>query len=87
VLASIFGLFYRTLLKRFARNTTHGVSKNIGKKDRMIRIGFGVALLIFAITTTWSPWLLFFSGFSFFEALFSWCGFYAAIGKNTCPRN
>jgi hypothetical protein len=29
--------------------------------------------------------LIFFSGFALFEALFSWCGFYAALGKSTCP--
>jgi len=87
VLAFIFGFVYRTLLKKFAWKTSHGASKNIGKNDRMIRIIIGVALLLIAITTTWSPWLLFFSGFAFFEAIFSWCGFYAALGKNTCPIN
>jgi len=91
LLAFIFGFVYRTVLKKFARNTTRGasknVSKNIGKKDRLIRLVIGVALLVLAITTTWSPWLLFFSGFAFFEAIFSWCGLYAALGKNTCPTN
>jgi len=84
VLAFMFGFVYRTVLKKFARNTTYGANKNIGKKDRMIRVVIGVALLLIAITTSWSPWLLFFSGFAFFEAIFSWCGFYAALGKNTC---
>jgi len=89
VLAFIFGFVYRAVLKKFARNTTHGsgkyIAKNIGKNDRMIRVVIGIALFIIAITTTWSPWLLFFSGFAFFEAIFSWCGFYAALGKSTCP--
>jgi len=87
VLAFIFGFVYRMLLKKFARSTARGAGKNIGKKDRMIRVVIGVALLLVAIATTWSPWLLFFSGFAFFEAIFSWCGFYAALGKNTCPTN
>ena len=91
VMAFMFGFVYRIVLKKFARNTTHGasknISKNIGKKDRLIRLVIGVALLVLAITTTWSPWLLFFSGFAFFEAIFSWCGLYAALGKNTCPIN
>jgi len=87
VLAFIFGFIYRTLLKKLARNTPRGVSRNIGKYDRLIRVVIGVALFIIAITTTWSPWLLFFSGFAFFEAIFSWCGFYAALGKSTCPIN
>jgi len=87
ILAFIFGFIYHTVLKKFARNTPYGASKNIGKNDKLIRIGIGVALFVIAITTTWSPWLLFFSGFAFFEAIFSWCGFYAALGKNTCPIN
>ncbi len=87
VLAFIFGFIYRALLKQFARHTTHGASKNIGTKGRIVRAAIGAVLLVIAITTTWSPWLLFFSGFAIFEALFSWCGLYAAFGKNTCPTN
>jgi hypothetical protein len=51
----------------------------------LLRLAIGVGLFLWAITTTWSPILIFFSGFALFEALFSWCGFYAALGKNTCP--
>ena len=87
VLAFIFGFIYRAILKKIARNTARGASKNINKKDRAIRVFIGLAILLLAITTTWSPWLLFFSGFSFFEAIFSWCGFYAVLGKNTCPTD
>lgn len=85
LLAGMVGLVYRFILKRVAKNTVRGVSKNIGTTDRVIRIAIGVVLLLLAITTTWNPILIFFSGFAFFEALFSWCGFYAALGKNTCP--
>jgi hypothetical protein len=85
VLAFIFGFAYRAVLRKFARNTNHGASKNINKYGRTIRLVIGVALLVLAITTTWNPWLLFFSGFAFFEAIFSWCGLYAVLGKNTCP--
>lgn len=84
-LAFIFGFLYRYLLKKFARGTTRGLSQNIGKYDRALRFAIAIGLLIFAIATSWSPWLLFFSGFSLFEAIFSWCGFYATIGKTTCP--
>jgi len=87
VLAFVFGFIYRFVLKKYAQNTTRGASNNIGKSDRWVRIGIAIALLLVAITTTWSPWLLFFSGFAFFEAIFSWCGLYAALGKNTCPIN
>jgi len=85
ILAFIAGFIYRAILKKFAKNSPRGVVKNIGKPDRLIRTAIGVALLLLAITTSWSPILIFFSGFAFFEAIFSWCGFYAAMGKNTCP--
>lgn len=85
ILAFIVGFIYRAILKKFARRSAHGAPKNIGKSDRLLRALIGVALLLWAITTTWSPILIFFSGFAFFEAIFSWCGFYAALGKNTCP--
>ncbi len=85
ILAFIVGFIYRTILKKFAKNSPRGVARNIGKPDRLLRAVIGVALLLWAITTTWSPILIFFSGFAFFEAIFSWCGFYAAMGKNTCP--
>jgi len=80
--ACVFGFIYRFLLRKFAPKRGH---KNIGKPDRMIRICFGLGLFLWAVMTSWSPVLLFFSGFCFFEAIFSWCGFYAAIGRNSCP--
>jgi hypothetical protein len=72
-------------LKRVAKNSPRGAPKNINKGGHLIRLTIGIGLLLFAILTTWSPILIFFSGFAIFEAIFSWCGFYAAIGKNTCP--
>ncbi len=93
LLAGVVGFAYRAILKRVANPSTGSTSSpqarsgqgNIGKSDRIIRLAIGVALLLFAITTSWSPILIFFSGFAVFEAMFSWCGFYAALGKNTCP--
>ncbi len=85
ILAFIVGFIYRAILKKFAENSSRGVARNIGKPDRLLRTIIGVALLLLGITTTWSPIIIFFSGFAFFEAIFSWCGFYAAMGKNTCP--
>lgn len=85
LLAGIAGLVYRSILRIVARNSPRGVAKNIGTPDRLFRLALAVALLLWAITTIWSPVLIFFSGFALFEAIFSWCGFYAAIGKNTCP--
>ncbi len=85
ILAFIVGFLYRFLLKKFAKGSVRGAHKNIGKYDRLIRLAIWIGLLIWAITTSWNPILLFFSGFALFEALFSWCGIYAAIGKNSCP--
>ncbi|CAN5157747.1 hypothetical protein BH09PAT1_BH09PAT1_2280 [soil metagenome] len=86
-LAFIFGFIYRFILKYFTIKSVRAIHKNIGSGDRLIRMAIGFALLMFAITTSWNPIILFFAGFAFFEAIFSWCGFYAAIGKNSCPIN
>ena len=85
ILASIIGLTYRAILKKIAKNSPRGFTKNIGKNDRLLRMVIGIVLLLFAVLTTWSPVVIFFSGFAIFESVFSWCGFYAAMGKNTCP--
>jgi len=85
LLSFLFWFSYRYLLKYFAHWTTRGASQNISSPDRRMRALFGILLLLLAITTTWSPRLLFFSGFCFFEAIWSRCGFYAAIGKSSCP--
>ncbi len=86
VLAGVFGFLYRFLLKKFARTSpTRRLSKNISTSDRLLRAGFGLGLFLLAIATSWSPFLLFAAGFCFFEAAFSWCGLYAAMGKSTCP--
>ena len=85
--AFIIGFIYRALLRNLAKTGPHTRPRNIGGTDRLIRTGLGLALLIWAITTSWNPLLLFLSGFCFFEAVFSWCGFYAAIGKSSCPLN
>lgn len=94
LLAFIVGLLIRFLMKKFrAQPMTASTNspqtglghKNIGRKDRLLRLAIGVGLLFFAMLTTWSPILIFFSGFAIFEAIFSWCGFYAVMGKTTCP--
>lgn len=84
LLAGIVGLIYRTILRRLVKSSPRSAHKNIGKGDRLLRLAIGVGLLFWAMLTTWSPIIIFFSGFALFEAIFSWCGFYAAIGKNTC---
>ena len=84
VLGFLLGYAYRWILKSFAHGAGRAASKNIGLRDRLVRAGIALGLFIWAITTTWSAWLLFFAGLALFEAIFSWCGFYAAMGRNTC---
>ncbi len=84
-LGFLFGFIYRAILKYFAsKQSVRGRTNNIGTPDRLLRAAFGVGLLIWALLSA-SPLLFVFAGFCFFEALFSWCGFYAALGKSTCP--
>lgn len=85
ILAFVFGFVYRYLLRKFAQGKARRAHHNIGVWDRILRLSISLILLGLAITTTWNPILLFFSGFTLFEAIFSWCGFYAAIGKSSCP--
>jgi hypothetical protein len=85
LLSFIAGFLYRGLLRYFAAGTTRGLQHNIGKLDRFVRLLIAVVLFVWALTTSWSWVLFFFSGFALFEAIFSWCGFYAALGRTTCP--
>lgn len=85
VLAFLAGLVYRFSLRKLAKSGVRARPKNIGLNDRLVRAIFGLALLIWAVASTWSPFLIFISGFCFFQAIFSWCGLYAALGKNSCP--
>jgi len=81
----LFGFTYRSILKKLPVKKVKKLNHNIGKKDRMLRTLIGFFLFILAAVFNWNIILLFVAGFAFFEAIFSWCGFYAAIGKNTCP--
>lgn len=85
--AFVFGYFYRFVLKKFkAKNINGRAVKNIGKKDRIVRFVLGIFLLILGLIS-WNPLTLFFSGFCFYEAAATWCGFYAITGTNTCKIN
>lgn len=92
LLAGITGLALRFAMRKFRNpSTSSGQAssgqENIGKWDRLIRFVIGAGLLLLAITTTWNPIIIFISGFAIFESIFSWCGLYAIMGKNTCvPR-
>lgn len=83
-LAFLLGFAYRWILNQMAKGTIRKKSHNIGLQDRLVRAAIALGLFFWAIVTTWSPWLLFFAGIALFEAIFSWCGIYAALGRNTC---
>lgn len=64
------------------------MKKNIGTFDRVARLLLGIALLIgiFFVSNIFTQIILgMFGIFCVYEALASWCAFYALIGKNTCP--
>jgi hypothetical protein len=83
----LFGFVYRSLLKLIKKKMIQKRAKqNIGVSDRFVRAGIGISLLAVGIFSK-NEALLFFSGFCFFEAAFSWCGFYAILGKSSCPIN
>ena len=84
-LAFGIGLLLRMLMRRFVKLRLANRPRNITGPGRLIRASLGLALLLWAITTSWHPLLILLSGFCFFEAMFSWCGLYAAIGKSSCP--
>lgn len=88
VLGALFGLVFRAILKRIAHRTSNRARvHNIGTPDRALRVIIGVILLAWGVVGDWSLVAFFWAGFAFFESIFSWCGFYAALGKNTCPIN
>jgi hypothetical protein len=60
------------------------VKKNIGTKDRLIRLA--IALLLFGYAFWQSSWIAFAAGlFTLIESLFSWCILYQILGKSSCP--
>lgn len=81
----LFGFMLRRLLRNVSRNKVRRSSRNIGSPDRLLRLLIAVGLFAWAAFSSWSPTLLFFSGFTLFEATNKWCALYAAMGKNTCP--
>lgn len=82
----VAGSAIRRLLRWMPAVATAKSHRNIGLSDRLLRFTIAVGLFIWAALSDWSPLLLFFAGFTLYEALQKWCALYAAIGKNTCPR-
>jgi hypothetical protein len=84
VIGFLLGFILRVIMRLAARNKSHGAAKNINVSDRVFRLALGIGLFVGAVTTSWNPIMLILSGFTVFEAMFSWCVVYAAMGKNTC---
>lgn len=81
----LIGFLWRLTIKSINKKGKRLLPTNIGASDRLIRLGLGVVLFVWAIRSDLSPILFFASGFCIFEAIFSWCGLYQIMGKNTCP--
>lgn len=78
----LFGIIYRTLLRRFAKTTNRKLAANINNNGRLTRLMLGLLLLGCAYLI-FEPIALI-AGFCFYEAAFSWCGVNALFGKNEC---
>lgn len=66
-----------------ARETKEKLRRNIGRKDRRIRLFAGIFFFFIGIGS-WSITLMVIGGFFFYEAFSGWCIFYALTGKSTC---
>jgi H+/Cl- antiporter ClcA len=84
LLGVLIGVIGRFVHQRIAKGPVHKTGFNIGAPDRIVRFAFAGILLVWGVQTS-SPGLLIGAGFTFYESFFKWCGFYALIGKNTCP--
>ena len=58
------------------------MTKNVGKKDKTIRIVLGVVFLILGPTV--SPWFYLLAVIAFATALMGWCPLHRLFGINTC---
>ncbi len=58
--------------------------KNIGVIDRIVRFVIATGVLVYGIYAG-SEIAFVIAGYTYYEALAKWCGFYALIGKNSCP--
>jgi hypothetical protein len=84
VLSFVFGFVFSFVIRKFAKKKVRKNLTNIGTNDRLIRLGLAIAFFTISITTSWNGLLIFAAGFCLFEAVFSWCGLFAIMCKNTC---
>jgi hypothetical protein len=88
VVGFLSGFVFRVVMKKIGAHKlpVAGKKRNIGTQDRVFRAFTGAGLLVYGLLVEGRHLVVFFvAGFCFFEAIFSWCAFYAAVGKNTCP--
>ena len=58
--------------------------KNIGRFDRLLRLG--IAVILFVLADWKESWLLLVLAlFTLYEACASWCVLYQILGKSSCP--
>ena len=60
------------------------MKKNMGKRDRFLRLG--ISVLLFGVCFWHFSWIIFALGlFTLFESIFSWCVLFQVLGKSSCP--
>ena len=79
-LAFALGFLLRLVLRGSSSATACGAERNLGIIGRTIVALIGAGLFAWAIMTSWSPLLLFLSGFACFAASAGWRGLCAAFG-------
>jgi hypothetical protein len=70
LLAFGLGLIYRQTVVKTGKNRNTFLARLPGNRVRMVWAAAGAGLFIWAITTTWNPWLLLLSGLGVFGAVF-----------------
>lgn len=75
---------HRLIMKRFTKGNKNPSYKNIGKSDRIGRFVIFIILFLAGLYF-WIPILYLAAGYVLYEVFAGWCGFYAIIGRNTCP--
>ena len=59
------------------------LTKNVGSKDKTVRMGIVAGSLVMGMATRNPLWLL--GTLPLFSVLTSWCPLYTIFGKTTCP--
>lgn len=71
-------------IKMRSNNQRTAAHKNIGTTDRIVRYLIATGALLYGIYAG-SEIAFIIAGYTYYEAFLKWCGFYALIGRNSCP--